>query len=63
VKTFAKAIVGGATALIGSLATAATEGGIALNEWLTAITFGLAAFGAVYGVKNAPPNSSTDSGE
>lgn len=53
VKESAKAIVGGLTAVVGSLAVAASDGSISLAEWLIGASAGLAAVGAVWGVPNA----------
>lgn len=52
--TITKAIVGTATAVVGSLATAAADGHINLAEWLIAAGAGLATLGLVYRVPNNP---------
>lgn len=49
----AQALLAGALALVGTLATGAVDGHIELAEWLTAGATGLAALGAVYGVPPA----------
>lgn len=50
--TIAKALLAGAIALVGSLATAAVDGGISTAEWLTAASTGLIALGGVWGIPN-----------
>lgn len=58
--TFDKALVGGLTALLGALGTAAVADGISLAELFTSLATGLGAFGGVYGVANKPANDSGD---
>jgi hypothetical protein len=50
----AKALLAGAVALVGALATAAYDG-LTLAEWLTAGATGLAALAGVYRIPNRPP--------
>jgi hypothetical protein len=50
--SYAKAIVAGAIAGLGSLATAAQSAGISLAEGLTAATVALVAFQGTYWVTN-----------
>ena len=49
---YAKAIVGALVAALGALTAGLADGTLSLVEGLTA-TAGLAAFGAVYGVRNS----------
>ena len=50
--TYAKAIVGAATAGLGSLVTALVDNSVTLAEGAAALLAALVAFGAVYGVRN-----------
>ncbi len=47
-----KAVLATATAVVGSLATAASDSHITLAEWLIAAGAGLAAAGVVYRIPN-----------
>lgn len=58
-RMIAKAILAGAIAGAGSLATGATDGTLSLAEWLAALSATLVALGAVYGVPNRADPSST----
>lgn len=49
----AKAILAALIALVGALATAATDGGISLSEWLVAVGALLTSLGGVYLVPNS----------
>lgn len=56
--TIAKALLAGALAFLGALATAANVvggfGTISASEWITAAIAGLVAIGAVYSIPNKP---------
>lgn len=49
-----KAVVGSLTALVGALATAASDGHITLAEWLIAAGAALVAAGGVFQIPNKP---------
>jgi hypothetical protein len=51
-KPYAKAIVGGLIAFLGSLATALDSGGISASEWIYAVIAGLVALSVVFAVPN-----------
>lgn len=53
-KPYAKAITGGVSTLLGSLAVAAVDNAISLGEGMAAAAAGAAAFAAVYGIRNTP---------
>lgn len=48
----AKALVGGAVAFTGAVATGYADGGMTPGEWWFAASTGLAALAVVWGVKN-----------
>ena len=50
--TFAKAITAAVVAGFGSLAVAASDNSIVLGEAIGATSVAVAAFGAVYGIRN-----------
>lgn len=50
-----KAILGGLVALTGSLAVGLVDNALTIGEGATALAAGVAAYAAVYGVRNEPP--------
>lgn len=58
--TIAKAIIAGLSAALGSLAVVMADAGgdslgnLTVTQWLTVAVVSLTAFGAAYGVPNAP---------
>lgn len=52
-KPYAKAVVAGAIAFTGAVATGYADGAMHTGEWWLAASTGLAALGVVFGVRNA----------
>lgn len=53
---YRKAFFAGATAFLGALGTALTDGTVTGLEWVAIAGATVVAAGAVWGVRNAPPN-------